>query len=713
MLAAILTFAVSVQSDPPPIRVTAIPVPPLLDGVLDEAVWRDATVVGGFIQRAPLDGAPSSERTEVLLGYTSATLYVGVRADDAQPDRIVATAMRRDDPALLENDQFAMAIDSYADGRNGFWFSTNALGVREDAQFFDEGAQWIDWNGDWQVRARRTPTGWSAEFAIPFATLRFRPDTVVTMGMNFFRRIIRTNELTFSPHIPLQYAEGTATVSVAHRFAFTGITGHSLGYVRPYGLAGVTGSDLSSASRADVTTAEVGGEARISISDNVTTTVSVNTDFAQVEVDDRQINLTRFDLFFPEKRQFFLEDGGLFAFGVPEEAEVFFSRRVGLARDSAGVLRAVPVRFGGKVVARAGRVELGALDMLTHGDDGGAMNFGVFRFKAGVAPKSYVGGQVTTAHGSDTREGTAGGDFTVYADGVTGVRGFAVTRMGTGVGESRRAASAYDLDLFRTGARFTATVGILEVGSSFLPASGFIARPGARRLTADVATPWYPSGGAVRRVEPRVTLREYRLLAGGVQSRTAMAQTTLDFRSLEQVTIGVVRSREAVDLPFEVFRGRPVAPGDYSGVEGVAGFTTNPGRVLSLGLDGRHGGWLGGRKTEVDAQVTWKTGRYLTVFQGYHLAAADLPAGRFTAHTARSRLDFALNTSFSVIGIAQYDNDSRQLGLNLRALYQYREGTEVHVVLNYQADRAGLDGRLLGRVRDRSVLVKLTYRLNL
>src|SRR5262245_23599802 len=401
VLASSFLFA---QNQAPP-RITSSP---HIDGILNEEVWKRALVVSDFIQRLPREGSIPSERTEMRVLYSETSLFLGFIAYDSQPEQIVATVFKRDDWDITQNDQLAFAIDSYNDGRSGYWFSTNPLGARVDAQFANEGDLWEDnWNGIWECKARINSTGWTAEIEIPFATLRFRNGPENIMGINLYRRIIRTNENLFAPLIPLRYLNGTPNVSVARKYKFIGIHGGDQLYVKPYALGGYSSDTISSASAKNA-----GADVRYQITNSLISNVSVRTDFSETEVDDRQINLTQFSLFFPEKRDFFLESSSNFQFGIPGQTEMFFSRRIGLSEDAT---QAVPMLIGGKLTGKVGGLDLGVLNVQTEATNlDRAENFSVIRLKQSIGPRSYFGGIFTNRTGNGESDQTYGLDLNQY-----------------------------------------------------------------------------------------------------------------------------------------------------------------------------------------------------------------------------------------------------------------------------------------------------------
>src|SRR5678815_1543947 len=296
---------------------------PMIDGVLGEDMWSDAVPLGGFVQAEPLEGMPGSEHTEVRILYDGEAIYVGVMLHDRDPSLIVTTDARRD-ASLEEMDSFQMIFDTFHDRQNGFVFGTNVAGIQYDAQVRDQGEQEVSWDGSWDVRTSSSASGWSAEFRIPLRTLRYGP-APQTWGLNFFRNIQRTRERTY--WAPLERVYDLGRLTSAGELRGMDLQAPRNFKLLPY-VVGSADRNFFPGSRTDLA-GDVGLDAKFGLTPSLNLDVTVNTDFAQVEVDTQQINLSRFNLRFPEKRPFFLENSGLFTVGKGDELDLFFSRRIG------------------------------------------------------------------------------------------------------------------------------------------------------------------------------------------------------------------------------------------------------------------------------------------------------------------------------------------------------------------------------------------------
>ena len=684
--------------------------PPRIDGILNDEVWQRAYVVSDFLQRFPREGAVPTEKTEIRLLYTTTALYIGFRAYDTRPEKIVSSVFKRDDFDLVQNDQLAFAIDSYNDERNGYWFSTNPLGARVDAQFGNEGDLWEpNWNGIWECKTQVDNQGWTAEIEIPFSTLRFRKADANIMGINLFRRIIRTNEQIFAPLIPLQLSNGTPNVSAARKYRFEGIEGSDHLFVKPYGLSGFT------AETDDTEMENDGGvDVRYQVTNNLISNFSLNMDFAQADVDDRQVNLTRFRLFFPEKREFFLESANNFLFGIAGETELFFSRRIGLSEDATTT---VPILFGGKLTGKLHGFDIGILDVQTRSQDcddefdfctdDPAENFSVIRLKGGLGSRSYIGGIITNRWADELFSSQSYGlDMNVHLGNEIFLSGFA-----SGVHSPKTTnfldSSAFDLNLSRGGERTSFRVRYTDIAADFDPAIGFVQRPDTRRFHGNLFTPFYRKQGRLLSLTPGYELIREEDHTGILTFFGQEASFKILFQSEDQFRLFVNREEEFVPEDFFIFRDVEIPKGSY--LENRAGIevSSKPGRNFSGTLIVSQGGFFGGSRLELSPSLIWKVNKHFTLSQAVQSNLIELEQDNFNVYVTRTRIAYSLNTNFSASAVLQYDNSSQEFGLNFRAGYLFKEGTELFVVYNEIMEESFVN-RPVAR-RDRSFLIKFTY----
>ena len=493
--------------------------PLTLDGQLDEPVYQTIAAVTDFVQQEPNEGAQATEQTEVWVLFDGETVYVSARCWDSQPDRTVANEMRRDSYGMYGNDTFAVMLDTFYDRRNGFNFMTNALGGLFDQTITAERATNLDWNTVWDVRTTRFEQGWTLEMALPFKSLRYGAEPGQYWGINFQRRVAWKNETSFLTPIPAAVRSlGSLKFSSAATLVGLEVPASAARFeVKPYAIADLTTNLASTPRVLNQPGGTTGFDVKYGVTQGLTADFTYNTDFAQVEVDEQQVNLTRFSLFFPEKREFFLEGQGIFNFGPGygydpiasyftgalsqyggEAPVLFFSRRIGL---NAG--RTVPIHGGGRLTGKAGPYSIGLLDVQTGAEaltGSRSTNFSVMRVKRDVLRRSALGGMFTGRSASATAQGAS------YTYGVDGVFSFYdnlnfntyLARTDTpglhGDDLSYQTALDYSND------RWSLKLERLEVGANFNPEVGFLRRDDFRRTFAEFRyTPRPRSLTSVRR----------------------------------------------------------------------------------------------------------------------------------------------------------------------------------------------------------------------
>ena len=518
-----------------------------------DPVWADAPPVSAFWQEQPEEGQPASERTEVRVAYTADTLYVGVILFDRDPSGVVVSDARRDAP-MDDTDSFQMIVDTYRDRQNGFVFGTNPAGVEYDGQVTNEGQGGgglrfgqmqaggsgsgfnINWDGAWLVRTRINDQGWTAEFAIPFRTLRYPASREQTWGINFQRNIRRRNERAYWAPIPRQF--NLYRLSLAG--AVTGVQTPALRNLRitPYVLGNaVTSGEAPVDSRL---LGDVGGDLKYSLTPSLTLDATLNTDFAQVEVDDQQVNLDRFTLFFPEKRPFFLENAGFFSVGNPGEVDLFFSRRIGIGEGG----ESIPILAGGRVSGKAGRFNIGVLNMQTddYKNSVASTNFSVARVSRDLPNRSSIGAiftnrQTTGELGRGIDPGrTFGLDGKIGLGLTTVVSGFAAKTESPGVDRSDH---AYNIRSQTNRPQWDLSVGYQEVGKGFTPAIGFLSRRGYRKPDISLMTRFRPSDFiGIHELRPHARFRGFWGLDGFQETGYWHPDNHWQFRTSAEVHTG-------------------------------------------------------------------------------------------------------------------------------------------------------------------------------
>src|SRR5262245_38756708 len=467
-----------------------------VDGRLDEAIYESTAPISSFLQQEPDEGAAATEKTEAWVLFDDDVIYVSARCWESHPERRVANEMRRDTNQLRQNDTFAVLFDTFHDRRNGYLFTANAIGGLGDSQITDEGPPNTDWNTVWNVQTGRFDGGWTIEMAIPFKSLRYQPGRDQTWGINL-RRVVRwKNEWSYLAQVPRALTTFRGILKVSSAATLVGLqvpAGTRMIELKPYALSGLATDTTATPRLSNDVTKRIGGDLKYGVTQNLTADVTVNTDFAQVEVDEQQVNLTRFNLFFPEKRDFFLENLGTFAFAGRASAGLaagsgvtpylFFSRRIGL--DGG---RVPPLRAGGRLTGKAGRVTLGLLTVRTGDVDAQAgqpriepATFTVARAKRDILRRSSIGAMVTHRSATPDRIGSNVGygldaSFSFYQN-VRIDSYLAGTRTEGRHGDDLSYRGLFDY----TGDRYGFSAERLVVEPNFLPEIGFLRRTDMRR----------------------------------------------------------------------------------------------------------------------------------------------------------------------------------------------------------------------------------------
>ncbi len=706
------------------IRAAPIKTVVTLDGRLDEPFWAMADSIDDLRQRDPVEGAPASERTVVKVVRDGEALYVAVRCDDHDPGRIRATQLRRD-ADLTVDDYVALLIDSFHDRRSGFVFRTNPNGAMWDAQI--AGLEDINenWNGIWTVAVRRDAAGWTAEFRIPFSTLRFRSGPDVTLGFNVARFIRRKNE----EDLWRSWRRTEGLFQLLNEGELVGLGALERRQVLelyPYALGRAVESDHDSSgaetapARAD---AKAGLDAKLALSPTLTADVTANTDFAQVEADQQVINLTRFPIFFPEKREFFLESSGIFDFGTAGRAQLFYSRRVGL--DTSGT--PVPIVAGARLYGRAGPWTLGLLGTRT-GDPDDATDVTV-HLKHDVLARSYIGAMAVQRSGPGVAgiERTAGVDalFPLVGGGqnlwpqfwIAGTR----SPLAAGTPLAWRAAVDFPNDLWDNFAS------LYRIDTGFNPTLGFVRRTGIWETTGHVDFMPRPGVIGIRQLDIKFPIPSWDIIANETGSllRSADWQTaSFEWRLFggnrqngDHFEANVHRLMDAPTDTFDIFRGVVIRPGRYWWSRYELQYFMNPGRPLSFGAFVNWGGFYGGYSTDLELTAAWRGGGHVIVSTDLTRTRAQLPVGAFTAVLSANRLEYDVNTRTSVLAFVQYDNENERVDFNVRFHWIPVIGDDVFLVWNSGYATNGVATyrfpavRSLTRPLNGAFVVKVVHRL--
>ena len=690
--------------------------PITIDGRLDEEVWNDATVITDLHQILPVEFSEPSQQTEFLVLYDDDALYLAARMYDDQPDRVVAKVLRQGGQSWLD-DQFNIILDPFNDKRSGYRFQVNPNGVWEEGLFQGGDQMQWEWSGIWQAAATQNDQGWIAETRIPFKTVSFRPEND-TWGINFNRRIARNNE-------------SVGWVS-RNRTQNPGISGEITGLFDLDQGLGLDVVPVATANSRRLFSSDVensGFEPSLDLFYKVTpalnASLTLNTDFSATEVDDRQVNLTRFGLFFPERRDFFLQDADIFEFGriserergspferpLAENARPFFSRTIGLSARG----QPVDLEAGGKLSGRVGRWNVGALAIQQDAFEGvEATNLFVGRMAANVLEESAVGFIVTDGDPqSNSDNSVAGVDFRYQNTRLPNGR-----TIESEVWYQKSSTGGLDGDDGAWGARFwmpnsagfRGGLGIKEVGRNFNPALGYLNRGDIRDTTGEFGYTHRPIGNYVRSVYGGVTTQRIERLTGGLQSEVTRLRLNVQNQTGDVLVFMAQREKEGLVRPFEVSRGIVIPEGEYSfGFYGVA-LNTGPHRRLVANIRAGTGGFFDGNRKSGDVQLEWTPIPQFRALVGYNHIDIDLPQGDFVRRLARLGVDYIYSSKLSWVNLLQYSNDSEVAGINSRIHWIPEAGRELFVVLNHNLEDPDLDNVFHSSFADFSVQYRHTFR---
>jgi hypothetical protein len=699
---------------------------PVLDGVMNESVWLQARVIDAFVQQEPDEGAPASERTEVSVLYDGSNLYVGVRAFDSDPDGIVATEMRRDADRLLDEDNFQIIMDTFSDSRSAYMFVTTPLGAQLEQQVFEEGegvnqgnASNINrnWDGVWHVSVSQSADGWTAEIAIPMVTVRFPQAAHQDWGINFMRNIRRKNEQVFWAPIPKAY--GLTRVSLAGSLVDLQSLSRGLDLrIKPFVVGG--GRRVSDAGDVDNSTnGDLGLDVKYGVTAGLNLDLTLNTDFAQAEADDEQVNLTRFPLFFPEKREFFLENAGQFNVGTTTAsrrlADLFFSRRIGLSDNG----EPVPIIGGARLTGRVGRNSVAVLDVQTDEAFGQAgENFLVARYSRDILGRSKVGAMVINKEvnlfrqvpdSADQFNRTAAVDLSLALNANLSITGFIARTSTPGVADGQMGGHA------RAGwldPNWTIYTEYTDLQDNFNPEVGFVPRIGIRTSKAHIEPTPRPGRFGIRLLRPmvnitRTTDRNNKLLT---RRYHYMVESRMDNGSSFVLIYNA--NFELLDQPFTVLRRAATEGGDVVIDAGQhhfgtfqARYSSDRSRQVFFNLGYSPQGFFDGNRNDLTSGLGVRLTNQISAEGLYSRNSVDLPGGDFVAQVGSFRVDYAVSPTMSLRTLTQYNSLSELWSTSARFRFTYRPGSDLFVV--YDELRRDLSG--LTEFRDRRVILKFTY----
>jgi hypothetical protein len=712
----------SANNAPAKVAATRVDAPPNLDGrVLDDPAWANAAPVTDFWQTTPDEGQPATERTEVRIIYTAEKIYFGVVCHDRQPSNMVISDSRRDSP-LDETDCFQIILDTYRDRQNGFVFGTNPAGIEYDGQVTNEGQGDsspsarqqagsgggfnLNWDASWEVRTAISDSGWSAEFAIPFRTLRYARGSTQTWGVNFQRNLRRRNETAFWAPLPRQF--NLFRLSRAGELQGLDITSQRNLKIMPYALSNA--NRKFPAEKNTQWDGAIGGDLKYSLTPSLTLDATYNTDFAQVEVDEQQVNLERFNLFFPEKRPFFLENAGLFSVGTPGEVELFFSRRIGIGPDG----REVPIVGGGRLSGKIGATNVGLLNMQTEAVDAitQANNFTVARVSRELPNRSGVGAMLVNRQGTGEREVNGENEYnrTFAVDGRWGIgqytllSGFAARTVTPG---SANEQYAYKLAFTRDSKSWLLQQNYTEVAPNFNPEVGFLRRRSYRKTETLIFHRYRPQNFlGLHEIRPHVSYRGFWNFSGFQETGFLHVDSHWEWKNGYEVHTGINFTREGITdaAGFKIYPGVVVPKGTYDHREAQIVMNTNQGARLSFQSRFTIGGFFGGDRISSSGTLKFRAGERFNTELTLNRNDVDLPAGSFVTNVVRTRVSYSFTPRIFVQSLLQYNDLDDVWSTNLRLGWLQSANTGLFIVYNELRDTG--DNTL--DLRERSFIVKFS-----
>ncbi len=691
------------------VRAVRLAAPLRLDGRLDEAIYNEVAPFSGFIQNDPRSGAPATEKTDVWVLFDEDNVYVSARCWDEHPERIAGNEMRRDNNNIPQDDTFAWSFDTFYDRRNFLSFVVSASGGRNDTQVTNERQLAVEWNPVWRVRTSRFEQGYLVEAAIPFKSIRYQQGAAQVWGFQARRRIAAKNEISYLTPVPAAIGStGIFRSSLAG--TLVGLEAPERGRnvdIKPYAVGNVTTDRLAVPPVSNDPGATAGVDVKYSVTQNLAADLTVNTDFAQAEADEQQVNLTRFSLFFPERRDFFLENAGLFAFGGTtaggDVPMLFYSRNIGLSRG-----RAVPIRAGGRLSGRVGRFTLGALQVRSGGDEAAAAqptDFSVVRVTRDVLKNSSIGAIVTNRSvsaqgGGANRAAGLDGNFALGPYLLVGGNWArtATTDTTASSDNTYRGFLTYDSD------RYGLQADHVRVGARFDPQIGFVQRRNMRKnFVLARFSPRPRQNRRVRKYSYQTSFTHITNTAGRLETRRLEGRFGIDLQSSDTFVATVSDQYEFLPAPFALATNVRMPVGGYNFNNATATYTFGRQRKLAGGLGIDAGTFYDGRKTTwtISAARYSPTSRF-ALEPALSINQVDVSAGSFTTRLLTTRFTVMMTPLMFATGLVQYNSGSNTIGTNIRFRWEYTPGSEFFLVYNDQRDTGPVG------LQNRAVVVKVT-----
>ena len=717
-----IVFSQNTYSNEKSIIAVETKTPPKIDGnVLDDPVWKNISQTTGFIQQSPDEGKPASEKTIVKIAFTNDHFYLSVVCYSDQPENIIINDTRRDSP-LDDMDSFIFILDTFNDNQNGYAFGTNAAGIEYDAQItkggeniarigrFSSGAGGafnINWDGSWTVKTKIHNDRWSAEFKIPFKTLRYKSEKTQEWGVNFQRVNASIQEVSHWSPINRQFTVNRL-ISAG---ALTGVSpplSQNIKFI-PYFLT-QRNSNSGDEEKTKAYESVAGFDGKVSIGSGLNLDLTYNTDFAQAEADEQQINLDRFSLFFPEKRAFFLENAGLFSVGDNSfggsEVSMFFSRRIGLA----GAGNQVPINGGARLTGTIANMRVGLLNMSTKPSQGRPSNeYQILRLKKELPNRSHIGAIATNLIKLDSEKYS---NEVVALDAKWGIGEVSQIDGYTAISNTpnldKEKAYAFRLQASSTGKMFSNALSYTEIGEDFNPEMGFLKRSGGyRKWSGRIFTRLRPDNNlGVLEIRPHVNYDGYWKLDGFHQTGKLHVDNHLEFRSGYEIHTGINFTKEGLIEDFDIFPSKSIVvpKSTYDHMEAQLYYTSPPTSKISFSVMNYIGGFFGGDRISSSPRLKIRFGDKFNSEISYNYNNVNLPGGNFITYLSRSRLTYSFNPKMYIQALLQYNNQSNESFINWRFIIQRSAASGLYVVYNQMEDYDGIPTK-----RNNTLILKYSH----
>jgi hypothetical protein len=706
------------------IRAVRLTAPLKIDGSLDEETYRTVPSISDFIQQEPQEGAAATEKTEIWIFYDRDNFYLSARCWDSHPERMIATEMRRDGPRIPRNEDLAFGLDPYFDHRNGFNFEFTPVGGMMDAQIANDGGTIdLNWNSVLEHGTARFEQGWSVEVRIPFRTLRYRSGAAQVWGLQVRRMVRWKNELDYITRIPASVGErGHMRLSLAPAVVGLEVPPPAKNIeIKPYAISSLSTDRTVVPNITNDGSADWGGDVKYGVTNSLTADFTYNTDFAQVEADLQQVNLTRFSLFFPEKREFFLENSGTFRFanvtgtnslGTDPTPQLFYSRQIGLVGSTA-----VPIIGGGRLSGRTGRYTIGLLNIVSDEATISSLprrevpitNFSVVRVRRDVLRRSYIGamftGRSATQTGSSSNE-AYGLDATFnLKTNISMIGYFARSHSGAVSGDDGSYKASFDYE----GDRYGALADYTTVDKNFNPGVGFVPRPDMRRSFGVFRFSPRPANrrSRIRKYYYNATADYIMTTSGRVDNETYTGEFALDFQNSDRANIKYSNFYEFLPATLPLGPGVAVPPGSYDYQSVLAGYNFGPQRLrFAANTSLEYGSYRDGHKTSaLVSGAAINLPPHLIVEPSYTFNYIVIPQGTLNQHLIAPRITYGITPRAFVSALVQFNTTLDTLSSNVRLRWEYRPGSELFVVWNEQhdSDTPGLP------LQNRALIVKMNH----